>query len=65
MPDPDLEIGGGGEGRGPVCFWPFGPQFRLKMGGGGWGRAIPLDPPLVPIKFTSYVTSFAVSRVYH
>ena len=36
-----------------------------NKGGGGGGPAIPLDPPLVPIKFTSYVTSFAVSRVYH
>ena len=56
MPDPDLEIGGGGEGRGPVSkrnvFWPFGPQFGLKIRGGGGGggtRAISLDPPLVPI----------------
>ena len=28
-------------------FWPFGPQFGLKMGGGGLGpRAPPLGPPL-------------------
>ena len=38
---------------------------KNKGGGEGGGWAIPLDPPLVPIKFTSYATSFAVSRVYH
>ena len=54
MPDSDLEMGGGG-GREKVgaglqkkYFWPFGPQFGLKIRGGGtW--AIPLDPPLVRI----------------
>ena len=46
---------GGGGGREKVgaglqekYFWPFGPQFGLKIRGGGtW--AIPLDPPLVRI----------------
>ena len=35
--DPDLEMGeGGGEGWSPKkFFWPFGPQFRLKLRGGG------------------------------
>ena len=39
--DPDLEMGeGGGEGWSPKkFFWPFGPQFRLKLRGGG-----PLGP---------------------
>ena len=37
VPDPDLEIGGGGGG----CFRPFGPQFGLKL---RWGA--PLDSPL-------------------
>ena len=31
MPDPDLEIGGGGGREGAISknnfFWPFGPQF--------------------------------------
>ena len=26
-------------------FWPFGPHFGKKMGGGGWFS--PLDPPLL------------------
>ena len=49
--DTDLEIkGGGGEGEGCLqknIFLPFGPQFGLKINGGGrtpW--APPLDPPL-------------------
>ena len=46
LPDPDLKMGGGGGrssrpwdkgGEGPICqknfFWPFGPQFGLKIGG--------------------------------
>ena len=38
MPDPDLEIRGrGGEGRGgrspKRIFWPFEPQFGLKIRG--------------------------------
>ena len=51
MPDPDLEIkggGGGGEGGGGAgleknFFWPFGPQFGLKMRRGADPRAPPLD----------------------
>ena len=41
MPDPDLEMRGGGEGGGVWSpknfFWPFGRQFCLKIRG---------DPPL-------------------
>ena len=37
MPDPDLEIRGGGEGGGlqKNVFRPLGPQFGLKIRGGG------------------------------
>ena len=50
VPDPDLEIrggrqssrplgkgggGGGGGGNQKTFFWPFGPQFGLKLRGGG------------------------------
>ena len=47
MADPELQIRGGpghldpeieeGEGGGPtkIFVWPFGPQFGLKMEGGG------------------------------
>ena len=56
MADPDLQIRG--QGGGPpdpdpglqkVFFRPFGPQFGLKIRGGGGRapRAPPLDPPLV------------------
>ena len=36
MPDPDLEIRGGGEGGGlqKNVFRPLGPQFGLKISGG-------------------------------
>ena len=41
MTDPDLEIRGGGEGGGRFSylffFWPFRPQFGLKISGGGGG----------------------------
>ena len=57
VPDPDLEIrGGGGSSRpldkgktGPpkISFRPFGPQFGPKIRGGGAPPAPPLDPPLV------------------
>ena len=30
------------EGRSPIFFLPFGPQFGLKL-----RRALPLDPPLI------------------
>ena len=56
MPDPDLEIRGGGQLSRPLDngepglqknFFPVGPQFGLKVRGGGAGpRAPPLDPPL-------------------
>ena len=54
MTNSDLEIGegerrigGGGGGLQKKYFWPFGPQFGLKIREGT--RAIPLDPPLVRI----------------
>ena len=39
VPDPDLEIkgGGGGNGRRSHFFRPFGPQFGLKIRGRGRG----------------------------
>ena len=55
MPDPDLDIRGGGwGGLQKFFFWPFGPQFGLKIrvgtvGGGGGGEATRtprLDPAL-------------------
>ena len=46
MPDPDLEItGGGGDAGLPTKFFrSFGPQFHPKIRGG----LPPLDPPLQP-----------------
>ena len=49
--DPDLQIrrGEGRKGRAQSqkkLFWPFGPQFGLKIGGGQAPWAPPLDPPL-------------------
>ena len=52
VPDPDLEIRGGRQSSRPLgkggggdlqktFFWPFGPQFGLKLRGGGAG---PLGP---------------------
>ena len=36
--DPDLEIRGGGRGGlQRNVFWPFGPQYGLRMWGGGGG----------------------------
>ena len=61
MPDPDLEMGGGGGGRAviqtlrkgetgskKILFRPLGPQFGLKLREGRRQapRAPPLDPPL-------------------
>ena len=51
VPDTDLEIkggGGGGEARSPKnSFWPFRPQFGLKIrGGAGTPQAPPLDLPV-------------------
>ena len=37
MPDPDLEIGGGGGPSTKNFFLPFTPQFGLKIRGGGGG----------------------------
>ena len=48
MPDPDFEIRGGkgvilrGGSLQKKFVWPFGPQFGLKIRGGGH----PVDPPL-------------------
>ena len=43
MPDSDLEMGGGGEkvgaGLQKKYFWPFGPQFGLKIRGGHLGHS--------------------------
>ena len=47
-PNPEKRV----EGRLKKTFFrPFGPQFGLKMmGGGGWvPRAPPLDPPLITV----------------
>ena len=47
-PNPEKRV----EGRLEKTFFrPFGPQFGLKMrGGGGWiPRAPPLDPPLITV----------------
>ena len=42
---PDPEITGGGNSLKKKMFQPFGPQFGLTIGGGGWGGAAPpLDP---------------------
>ena len=60
MPDPDLEMGGGGggaviqtlrkgeAGSKTILFRPLGPQFGLKLKEGRRQapRAPPLDPPL-------------------
>ena len=35
VPDPDLGMGMGGGGSPPIFFRPFGPQFSLKIRGGG------------------------------
>ena len=51
VPDPDFEMGGGwssrpldkgGAGHPPKLFWPFGPQFGVKIG--GWP---PRAPPWI------------------
>ena len=42
-PDPDKS---GRPGLQKKHFWPFGPQFGLKLKGGGPSQAPPLDPPL-------------------
>ena len=46
-PDPEIKgVGGGEPGLPKNCFRPFGPQFGLKIRGGGGPPAPPLDPPL-------------------
>ena len=46
-PDPKIRGWGRGGAVSKIFFGPFGPQFGLKMGGGGWApRAPPLGPPL-------------------
>ena len=48
-PDPEIRGGGGGGGgqSSRNFFWPFGPQFGLKIRGGRQASAAPpLDPPL-------------------
>ena len=35
MPDPEGGGGGGGGWSPKRIFWPFGPQFGLKISGGG------------------------------
>ena len=64
MPDPDLEIRGGGEGGSsrpldkgglspPQIFWSFGPHFGLRIEGGPAPRVPPMDPTLFhDIRFT-------------
>ena len=63
MPDPDLEIRGGGviqtlrQGGGGLpkkLFWPsFGPHFGLRIRGGGAPPVPPMEPPLYhDIRFT-------------
>ena len=50
MPDPDLEISGGRRGDGPghqKFFWPFRPQFGLKIRGGAGSLGPPMDLPLL------------------
>ena len=58
MADPDLQIrglggGGGGEAVFKNFFWPFGPQFRLKISGGGGGPhgSLPRSATATPDSF--------------
>ena len=48
MADPDLQIRGGGGWSQKNFFWLFGPQFGLRIRGGGPRAPLapPLDPPL-------------------
>ena len=76
LADPDLQIrvggshldpeirGGGGRRLKKNFFRPFGPQFGLKIRGGGGSWASPLDPPLMPlclspIPYVSFGTQIA------
>ena len=56
MPDPDLAgVGGGGEAVFTKIFsWPFGPQFALKLRGGG-----PRDPPMLFDNKTSSMSTLS------
>ena len=45
-PDPDIRRGPGLKKK-KNFFWPIGPQFRLKVKGGG-GSRVPRAPPLDP-----------------
>ena len=47
VPDPYLEIRGGGGSLPKNTFWPFGAQFGPKKRGARVPRAPPLDPPLL------------------
>ena len=46
VPDPDLEMGGGG-GFQKNFFWPFRPQFGLKIRVGGRAGPLPLLLPWI------------------
>ena len=61
VPDPDPQKRGGG--RSPKKFFgPFGPQFGLKIRGGGADpRAPPLDPAL---NATHWVNLFPVDNAF-
>ena len=79
MAHPDLQISGGGGHADPEIrvwgtvsikfFWPFGPQFGLKIRGSG-PQASPLDPPLLcptsgilPYVMLSVMISFILHNV--
>lgn len=58
MPDPDLEISGGGEGgrQSPTIFFgPSGLLLGLKMRGGTASRGSHVDPPLETAVFEGRV----------
>ena len=46
-------------------FRPFGPQFGLKIRGGGrFPRALPLDPPLITTGLSDRMKSISVCNQY-
>ena len=63
VPDPDLEIKGGGGSSRPLDRggWPFRSQFGLKLRVGG--RAPPLNPPLLQILSKNVVVVEASSQM--